>query len=454
VTFAFFGLPAYGEDSETTGQMDAMPSSLFDPAQYRCGNDMICSWAGSLACADGISVIAGTGSMAYGEFDGRRERSGGWGELIGDEGSAYWIAREGMNLFSRMSDGRAPRGALHELVRDRFGLDVDLDLCARIYGVGANSRRAFAQFAPLVHEAALAGDAQSRAIIRRAADELVAAAQSAAHSPYRLRRDTRVVVRRGVQRVGTAHGDFATLRDAAVRCRYQHPRFADDWRVVTGHLAVRRRGPTRHSRRSRSKCHSEAAAVSDQAFRMLTRVTAVLGGLLAALTWPALAGGAEAPSERYRDDDYARVEKIDAHVHLHGELPVFMRRAIADRFRLLTINVNYADFPQLDVQLRDAVALQRAYPANVAFAATFDASDSAAPGWSERTLRALDAALAQGAVAVKVWKDIGMQWRDRDGRVVMIDDERFTPVFRALSERGVVVLGHQASPQRMAAGDR
>jgi predicted TIM-barrel fold metal-dependent hydrolase len=179
---------------------------------------------------------------------------------------------------------------------------------------------------------------------------------------------------------------------------------------------------------------------------MLTKVTAVLG-LLAALTWPALAGGAEAPSERYRDDDYARVEKIDAHVHLHGELPVFMRRAIADRFRLLTINVNYADFPQLDVQLRDAVALQRAYPANVAFAATFDASDSAAPGWSERTLRALAAALAQGAVAVKVWKDIGMQWRDRDGRVVMIDDERFTPVFRALSERGVVVLGHQGEPR-------
>ena len=74
---------------------------------------MVCSWAGSLACADGISVIAGTGSMAYGEYAGRQARCGGWGELIGDEGSAYWIAREGMNLFSRMSDGRAARGPLH-----------------------------------------------------------------------------------------------------------------------------------------------------------------------------------------------------------------------------------------------------------------------------------------------------------------------------------------------------
>ena len=127
-----------------------MPAQLLDVARYRCGNDMLCSWAGSLACADGISVIAGTGSMAYGEYAGRTARAGGWGELIGDEGSAYWIAREGMNLFSRMSDGRAPRGPLYELVRARFGIAVDLDLCAQVYGEGASARSAFARFAPLV----------------------------------------------------------------------------------------------------------------------------------------------------------------------------------------------------------------------------------------------------------------------------------------------------------------
>jgi N-acetylglucosamine kinase-like BadF-type ATPase len=153
--------------------MDSMPSRLLDAARYRCGNDMICSWAGSLACTDGISVIAGTGSMAYGEYAGRTARAGGWGELIGDEGSAYWIAREGMNLFSRMSDGRAPRGALYELVRARFGIAVDLDLCAQVYGEGASARSAFAGFAPLVHEAALAGDTHAAEIFRRGADELV-----------------------------------------------------------------------------------------------------------------------------------------------------------------------------------------------------------------------------------------------------------------------------------------
>lgn len=173
VTFAFIGLPSYGEDSATTSTMDEMPASLLDVASYRCGNDTVCSWAGSLACKDGISVIAGTGSVAYGQYAGREARAGGWGELIGDEGSAYWIAREGLNLFSRMSDGRAARGPLYELVRARLGLGVDLDLCARIYGESGTVRSAFAQFAMLVHEATQAGDAQATAIFARAAKELV-----------------------------------------------------------------------------------------------------------------------------------------------------------------------------------------------------------------------------------------------------------------------------------------
>lgn len=173
IAFGFFGLPAYGEDGATLAALDALPSPALPAARYRCGNDMVCSWAGSLGCEDGISVIAGTGSMAYGEYAGRQARCGGWGELIGDEGSAYWIARGGMNLFSRMSDGREPRGALYRLVRERLGLANDLFLCARIYGARADRRDAFAQFARLVHEAAEAGDTAAGAIFARGARELV-----------------------------------------------------------------------------------------------------------------------------------------------------------------------------------------------------------------------------------------------------------------------------------------
>ncbi len=170
--------------------------------------------------------------------------------------------------------------------------------------------------------------------------------------------------------------------------------------------------------------------------------------LRAALLFAVLSGGALADdSAPYAESDFPSVEKIDTHVHLYGELPMFMERAKADHFRVLTINVNYRDFPPMPQQLKDAVALRRAYPDRVAFAATFDATESNEPGWLARTQRHLEAALEQGAVGVKVWKDIGMQQLDPDGHAVMIDDARFSPIFKMLEERHVVVLGHQGEPR-------
>jgi predicted TIM-barrel fold metal-dependent hydrolase len=170
------------------------------------------------------------------------------------------------------------------------------------------------------------------------------------------------------------------------------------------------------------------------------RIALVTVGLLAG----ALAHAEQPP---YQESDFANVEKIDTHVHLHGTLPTLMSRAATDNFRVLTINVNYGDFPPLVVQQRDAMALRAAYPDRVAFATTFDAAGSDRPGWEQGVERQLADALDAGAIAVKVWKDIGMQQRDADGRAVMIDDARFTPIFRMLEARGTVVLGHLGEPR-------
>ena len=117
---AFFGLPGYGEASADVEQLDAVPGRVLGHDRYSCDNDMVCGWAGSLAGEDGINVISGTGSMTYGERLGTGHRVGGWGELFGDEGSAYWIAAQGLNAFSRMSDGRLARGPLYELMKRRL----------------------------------------------------------------------------------------------------------------------------------------------------------------------------------------------------------------------------------------------------------------------------------------------------------------------------------------------
>ena len=192
VDFAFFGLPAYGEDSRLIPTLNAAASPTLPAGRYRCDNDAICGWAGALACRDGINIVAGTGSIGYGEFGGRTARAGGWGELFSDEGSAYWMAREGLRLFSRMSDGRLPRGPLYDLVRQHLELHSDLDICARIYGGGVD-RSKFAALSTLVSRAAAAGDAKARALFHAAAAEL-AQIVDAVHDQLRIPDDVTVTV--------------------------------------------------------------------------------------------------------------------------------------------------------------------------------------------------------------------------------------------------------------------
>jgi N-acetylglucosamine kinase-like BadF-type ATPase len=169
---AFFGLPAHGEDVGITPALDALPRVILGHDHYTVDNDMVCGWAGSLGCEDGINIVAGTGSIGYGQRHGRGARAGGWGEHFSDEGSAYWIAMQGLNAFSRMSDGRAPKGPLHDLVSQALNLRQDLDLCAHVYGTSARSRGELAQLSPLVSQAAAMGDTAALAIFSRAGSEL------------------------------------------------------------------------------------------------------------------------------------------------------------------------------------------------------------------------------------------------------------------------------------------
>jgi len=157
------------------------------------------------------------------------------------------------------------------------------------------------------------------------------------------------------------------------------------------------------------------------------------------------AAGAQAEAT-YALADFDKVAKIDAHLHLHDAGPGFVEAARRENFKLLTINVDYPDFPPIDEQFRVAVALRKAFPATVAFAGTFPMAGFERPGWLERTERRIDAAMKAGAVGIKVWKNVGMSLRDAAGKLVMLDDPRLKPVFDYMEAHGIALLDHQGEP--------
>jgi predicted TIM-barrel fold metal-dependent hydrolase len=182
--------------------------------------------------------------------------------------------------------------------------------------------------------------------------------------------------------------------------------------------------------------------------------SAAAAGVLALIASAAMAAGTDAQAAAaagaapgyYTLRDFQRVDKIDAHVHLNGRAERFMAQAIADRFRVLTIDVDSPDFPPIAEQQQAAVSLRQRYPGWVAFAATFPVDGFQSPGWSDAAVRHIDEAVAQGAMGVKIWKNIGMVLRNPDGSYVMPDDPRLEPVIAHLERKHIVLLGHQAEP--------
>jgi N-acetylglucosamine kinase-like BadF-type ATPase len=166
---AFFALAGYGESTADLPLLDRVPGEVLGHDRYSVGNDMVAGWAGSLGGADGINVVAGTGSIAYGEWDGRSARAGGWSELFGDEGSGYWTAIRGLNAFSRMSDGRLPRGPLHAELLEAVGASTDLDVIGVVGGEWAGDRTRIAALSRVV---VASEDPVARAIVRDAGEEL------------------------------------------------------------------------------------------------------------------------------------------------------------------------------------------------------------------------------------------------------------------------------------------
>lgn len=143
-------------------------------------NDALIALVAGAGTGPGIVIVAGTGSISYGRSaSGAAARAGGWGHVIGDEGSGYWIGRCALAAVVREVDGRGPQTQLTADVLAHFGVPDAAGLVHIVYNRDV-PRKNVATLGPIVQKAHEHGDAVATQILEGAAEELVVAARSVA----------------------------------------------------------------------------------------------------------------------------------------------------------------------------------------------------------------------------------------------------------------------------------
>lgn len=146
-------------------------------------------------------------------------------------------------------------------------------------------------------------------------------------------------------------------------------------------------------------------------------------------------------------DLYNRMAKIDAHVHIRTAEPAIMEVAVAEDFRFLTINTRASSQAFIDEQMHYAKALNEPYPDRLSYITTFSMENFEDPSWGAEVIRRLQKDFEEGASGVKVWKDIGMTFRDSLDKFIFIDDPLFDPIFDFIISNDKTVIAHIGEPK-------
>lgn len=150
----------------------------------------------------------------------------------------------------------------------------------------------------------------------------------------------------------------------------------------------------------------------------------------------------------YSESDFQEVPKTDVHVHVFTESNDFMDIARDLNFRGVNVALDASNNMARVRRWYRLVEVQKANnPDNVEKITAFWMEGWDEPDWLDKNLAWLDSCINSGAIGVKIWKNIGMSARDKDGNLIMIDNPRFDPIFKMLADRKVPILGHLGEPK-------
>jgi N-acetylglucosamine kinase-like BadF-type ATPase len=131
----------------------------------------------ALPATVGVVLIAGTGSIALGRnAQGQTTRSGGWGHILGDEGSGYALGQQALRAAVRAADGRGPQTLLLERILQHWQLQQADDIIGEVYG--NDDKAKIARLSSYVLQAEQDGDPVAHEIIQYNLDELVLVVRS------------------------------------------------------------------------------------------------------------------------------------------------------------------------------------------------------------------------------------------------------------------------------------
>jgi predicted TIM-barrel fold metal-dependent hydrolase len=146
---------------------------------------------------------------------------------------------------------------------------------------------------------------------------------------------------------------------------------------------------------------------------------------------------------------FASVDPIDAHIHIYKQSAALSAFLNHNRLHLIDIVVIddrdpfYKDF---QAQLTEAEEVVRSSNAHASLCTTFSPYDFEEPGFSQRVIRQLDENFADGAIAVKIYKTLGLEIRNKNGMYLTADDPVFKPIYEDIAAHNRTVIAHLAEP--------
>ncbi len=137
---------------------------------------------------------------------------------------------------------------------------------------------------------------------------------------------------------------------------------------------------------------------------------------------------------------------IDAHMHYADDDPELLK--MLEEFNLKFLNICFVHNPEDNWRAQADLyrTMAEAYPQRYAWCTSFPLPDLADPTWADRAIAGLDHDFAAGALACKVWKNVGMEFLKPDGSYLLPDDPVFDPIYEHLAGRGYSLLTHIAEP--------